>query len=72
MGLGRPDDAEAMLGPLPEFPLKGSDLLAAGVAPGPAMGALMRDLRTAWRESGYTAAGEDLLRLHVPDNSRRP
>jgi len=38
--------------PPPVFPLQGRDLVAAGVAPGPAMGTLLRDLRAWWLASG--------------------
>ena len=36
--------------PVPVFPLQGRDLQAAGVSPGPAMGATLRDLRAWWLE----------------------
>jgi poly(A) polymerase len=38
--------------PVPVFPLKGTDLLAAGIAPGPAMGELLRQARQAWLAAG--------------------
>jgi hypothetical protein len=40
--------------PVPVFPLHGRDLKAAGVPPGPAMGELLRELRTWWMEGGCT------------------
>jgi poly(A) polymerase len=39
---------------VPVFPLHGRDLKAAGIAPGPAMGALLRELREWWLASGCT------------------
>ena len=41
--------------PAPVFPLHGRDLSAAGVPAGPAMGALLRDLRNWWLEGGCLA-----------------
>jgi poly(A) polymerase/tRNA nucleotidyltransferase (CCA-adding enzyme) len=40
--------------PAPVFPLHGRDLKAAGVADGPVMGALLRDLRAWWLDTGCT------------------
>jgi poly(A) polymerase len=40
--------------PVPEFPLRGRDLRAAGVEAGPQMGALLRELRAWWLASGCT------------------
>ena len=39
----------------PIFPLHGRDLRAAGLPPGPAVGALLRDLRNWWLEGGCVA-----------------
>ncbi len=41
--------------PVPHFPLRGRDLAATGVAPGVAMGALLRDLRQWWLDGGCLA-----------------
>jgi poly(A) polymerase len=40
---------------VPVFPLHGRDLRAAGVQPGPHLGALLRDLRVWWLQGGCTA-----------------
>jgi len=48
--------------PAPVFPLSGRDLQAQGVAPGPAMGAMLRELRCWWRAGGCTADREEVLR----------
>jgi poly(A) polymerase len=38
--------------PAPELPLRGADLLARGIAAGPAVGAMMADARRLWLEWG--------------------
>jgi poly(A) polymerase len=69
-GQGRVDDGpqETLLSrlrevPLPEFPLKGADLIATGHKPGPALGDLLKQLEAKWRESGFTLDKVDLIRL---------
>jgi poly(A) polymerase len=47
----------------PEFPLRGADLMAVGVKPGPALGALLRDLEEEWAAGGFTADRQMLLEL---------
>jgi poly(A) polymerase/tRNA nucleotidyltransferase (CCA-adding enzyme) len=47
--------------PLPVFPLAGADLAQRGVAPGPAMGALLSELRQWWRNGGCTATRDACL-----------
>ena len=44
----------------PPFPLGGADLAAAGIAPGPAMGAALKRLQGIWVDSGF-ALGRDAL-----------
>jgi poly(A) polymerase len=39
---------------IPKFPLKGADLEAIGVAPGPEMGKLLKRLEEEWVESNFT------------------
>ncbi len=49
---------------VPVFPLRGADLLAAGLAPGPEVGALLAEARIAWLAGGCrtdAAAARDLL-----------
>lgn len=41
--------------PRPVFPLEGRDALALGVAPGPAVGALLRRVRDWWMDGGCVA-----------------
>lgn len=59
-GLRRRIEGIAAAG-MPAFPLLGRDLGAEGVAPGPAMGTLLKDLRDWWLAGGCTASREDCL-----------
>lgn len=54
---GAPETLRARLAtlPVPVFPLGGADLAAAGVAPGPDMGRLLRQVRAWWRAGGCVA-----------------
>ncbi|WP_240791316.1 CCA tRNA nucleotidyltransferase [Roseomonas sp. AR75] len=45
----------------PVFPLFGRDLVARGVPPGPAVGALLTGLKSWWLDSGCTATRAELL-----------
>lgn len=45
----------------PAFPLKGADIVAAGVPPGPEVGAALARLEEAWIASGFQATRADLL-----------
>ena len=47
--------------PAPVFPLHGRDLAAFGIAPGPVMGQLLRDLRAWWIDGGCVADRAALL-----------
>jgi len=47
--------------PVPVFPLHGRDLAACGIAAGPAMGKLLRDLRARWLDGGCVADRAALL-----------
>ncbi len=53
----------------PVFPLRGADLLALGVTPGPAVGAMMAALRTHWLDAGCPegAAARAGLLAHATD-----
>lgn len=65
------DDGEAIQGLIgdargftpPKFPVTGHDLQAAGVAPGPAMGAAKRALEDAWVASDFSLRKAALLKL---------
>ena len=45
------------------MPVSGDDILAAGVASGPAVGSAMRKLEAAWIDSDFTADRNALLAL---------
>lgn len=49
--------------PLPEFPLKGRDLVELGHEPGPELGQLLRRLENDWIESGFGLTPARLLEL---------
>lgn len=51
-------------GPPPDFPLTGRDLIALGVAPGPAMGQILRGVETWWI-AGDGAATADACRAEL-------
>jgi tRNA nucleotidyltransferase/poly(A) polymerase len=45
----------------PVFPLKGADLLASGMAPGPQVGRLLKELEQRWIDSGFALSRPELL-----------
>ena len=45
----------------PTFPVSGKDLVAAGITPGPEVGAKLRALEERWVESGFSLSREALL-----------
>ena len=47
----------------PSFPLGGADLIALGMQPGPAMGALLRELEDRWAADGFGGGRDALLEL---------
>lgn len=47
---------------VPVLPVNGCDLLGAGVPSGRWVGAVLRDLKRVWKESGYGLSKEDLMR----------
>lgn len=46
---------------LPEFPVNGNDLIAAGIAPGPRIGAILRGMQSEWIASKFTTTKSELL-----------
>jgi poly(A) polymerase len=48
---------------VPRFPLNGDDLMTAGLAPGPGLGAELERLEGAWIESGFTLDRDALLEM---------
>ena len=53
--------AEVRSETIPEFPLKGADLIAAGHPPGRALGDLLKTLEDEWRGSGFSLSKNDLI-----------
>ena len=51
---------------IPEFPLKGKDLIAQGIAPGKSMGEALAELETQWEESDYSLSKKALINLLKP------
>jgi tRNA nucleotidyltransferase/poly(A) polymerase len=47
--------------PVPRFPIKGQDLLDAGMKPGPMIGNVLDHLRNEWATSGFTPTRDELL-----------
>lgn len=47
--------------PAPVFPLKGGDLLKLGIAPGPRVGEVLRQLEARWIVGGFEADRDQLL-----------
>jgi tRNA nucleotidyltransferase/poly(A) polymerase len=54
--LALPDEWET-----PVFPLKGEDLLALGMQPGPQVGAVLRAVEQRWIDGDFTSNRETLL-----------
>jgi poly(A) polymerase len=50
----------------PRFPVTGHDLIAAGAAPGPDLGARLEAIEDAWIASGFTLTREALLDRETP------
>jgi poly(A) polymerase len=53
--------ADIRVQPIPEFPLKGADLIAFGHSPGPKLGDLLKGLEDQWRSSGFSLRKQDLI-----------
>ncbi|MEM9632012.1 MAG: CCA tRNA nucleotidyltransferase [Pseudomonadota bacterium] len=53
--------SEIRLQAIPEFPLKGADLIASGHRPGPGLGDILKKLEDDWRESGFSLSKSDLI-----------
>jgi hypothetical protein len=60
---GRSADAAALRRPPPIFPLRGSDVVDAGLAEpkSPGVGDVLAEARLLWRDGGFCAAAEDLV-----------
>jgi poly(A) polymerase/tRNA nucleotidyltransferase (CCA-adding enzyme) len=58
-------EARIAAAPVPTFPLKGADVVAAGVAPGAAVGRVLKRAEAEWLASGCAADGA-ALRARLP------
>lgn len=47
--------------PVPSLPVRGADLLASGLMPGPALGRRLAEIEQRWIDSGFTLDRETLL-----------
>jgi poly(A) polymerase len=47
--------------PVPQFPVTGKDLVASGVAPGPALGEMLQQLEDWWLACDFVPTREELL-----------
>jgi len=56
----------------PDFPLKGADLTALGIAPGPTLGTLLRRLEQEWIASGFMLGRDALLERATEEVRPRP
>ena len=53
--------ASAGLWQPPAFPLKGADLVAAGIKPGPEVGRILSDLEDWWVAAGFKPGKDELI-----------
>lgn len=59
---GPSDELDAIRGwQVPEFPVRGADLIALGVPAGPVVGTKLAELEREWKGSGYKKRREELL-----------
>ncbi|MDD3289079.1 MAG: hypothetical protein PHX43_08815, partial [Alphaproteobacteria bacterium] len=49
----------------PQFPVKGEDLVERGVAPGPQVGELLREIEAWWIEQNFKPSKDECLRRIV-------
>jgi tRNA nucleotidyltransferase (CCA-adding enzyme) len=49
----------------PVFPVKGADLIALGMSPGPGMGRVLTDMRQQWGLNGYPGDKDTVLRFRA-------
>ncbi|MEJ8472710.1 CCA tRNA nucleotidyltransferase [Roseibium algae] len=52
--------------PVPVFPIRGRDLIAAGFDVGPELGKKLSDLETEWFDGGFVHSSDELLRRRKP------
>lgn len=66
------DAADAIESSVPVFPLMGRDLIASGVKPGPQMGRLLADAKSAWKRSGFSMDKDELVALALSERGLKP
>jgi hypothetical protein len=63
--------ADAIEAGIPDFPLMGRDLIAAGMKPGPDLGKTLAALRQEWKDSRFTLDKDALLSMTEVGSLRR-
>jgi tRNA nucleotidyltransferase/poly(A) polymerase len=63
--------ADAIEAGVPEFPLMGRDLIAAGMKPGPDLGRTLAELRQEWKDSRFAMDKDALLAMADKGDLRR-
>jgi tRNA nucleotidyltransferase/poly(A) polymerase len=70
---GRNEAASSLFESVPEFPLRGRDLLMIGIPAGASLGNALSDLENAWKDSRFTLDADELLdiaRLQYTDSEK--
>lgn len=60
---GRREAADALFVDVPEFPLRGRDLIGIGIPAGTTLGTALSDLENAWKDSRFTLDANELLEM---------
>lgn len=58
---GRTEAASSLFETVPEFPLRGRDLLMIGIPAGVSLGNALNELETVWKDSHFTLDADELL-----------
>lgn len=58
---GRTEAASSLFETVPEFPLRGRDLLVIGIPAGVSLGNALNELETVWKDSHFTLDANELL-----------
>lgn len=60
---GRKEAADALFVDVPEFPLRGRDLIGVGIPAGTTLGTALSELETAWKNSQFMLDANELLEM---------
>ncbi|TLX17101.1 CCA tRNA nucleotidyltransferase [Rhizobium sp. MHM7A] len=60
---GRTEAANGLFASVPDFPLRGRDLLAIGIPAGASLGTALSDLENTWKNSQFTLDANELLEI---------